>query len=91
MQFCYKRLREANHTTGVRMAYMAKCDQVKTKAKPSGQKSKYTHTIEEETLVKMFLTLLDFTNRFTVCKVHLVFPNEEKKRNDDTMRTILMR
>ncbi len=25
-----------------------------------------THTTEEEKLVKMFLTLLDFTNRFTV-------------------------
>ncbi len=26
----------------------------------------YTHTTKEEKLVKMFLTLLDFSNRFTV-------------------------
>ena len=33
--------------------------------KPKAEKHS-THTTEEEKLVKMFLTLLDFTDRFTV-------------------------
>ncbi len=44
-----------------------------------------THTTEEQKLVKMFLTLLDFTNRFT----DLTFPVSVLSGEDDTAPKII--